>query len=53
HDAPRLHPPFNEAARRRAGFSDDELAMLSAPPSCVPPGQAPRHPPAPCKPASA
>lgn len=29
HDAPRLHPPFNEAARRRAGFSDDELAMLA------------------------
>ncbi len=28
HDAPRLHPPFNEAARKRAGFSDDELALL-------------------------
>ncbi len=28
--APRLYPPFNEAARRRAGFSDDELAYLMA-----------------------
>ncbi len=28
HDAPRLHPPFNEPARRRAGFSDDEIAWL-------------------------
>ncbi|MGH8822255.1 MAG: ferritin-like domain-containing protein, partial [Rhodoferax sp.] len=26
--APRLHPPFNDAARRRAGFSDEELAEL-------------------------
>ncbi len=26
--APRLHPPFNDAARRRAGFSDAELAWL-------------------------
>ncbi len=26
--APRLHPPFNEAARRRAGFSEEELAWL-------------------------
>jgi len=26
--APRLHPPFNEDARRRAGFSDEELAWL-------------------------
>jgi len=26
--APRLHPPFNEAARRMAGFSDEELAWL-------------------------
>ena len=26
--APRLHPPFNEEARRRAGFSDEELAWL-------------------------
>ena len=34
HDAPRLHPPFNEAARRRAGFSDAEIAlMLAAPPT--------------------
>ncbi len=32
HDAPRLHPPFNEGARRRAGFSDDELAVLLAQP---------------------
>ncbi|TFY97145.1 ferritin-like domain-containing protein [Ramlibacter humi] len=28
HAAPRLHPPFNEAARRRAGFSDEEIAIL-------------------------
>ncbi len=28
HSAPRLQPPFNEEARRRAGFSDDELAWL-------------------------
>ena len=26
--APRLHPPFNDAARRRAGFTDEELAAL-------------------------
>lgn len=26
--APRLRPPFNEAARRLAGFSDAELALL-------------------------
>ena len=26
--APKLHPPFNESARRRAGFSDAELAWL-------------------------
>jgi uncharacterized ferritin-like protein (DUF455 family) len=26
--APRLHPPFNEEARRRAGFSEAELAWL-------------------------
>ncbi|NBS46421.1 MAG: DUF455 family protein [Betaproteobacteria bacterium] len=30
YQAPRLHPPFNEAARKRAGFSDAELAWLSA-----------------------
>jgi uncharacterized ferritin-like protein (DUF455 family) len=28
--APRLHPPFNEDARRRAGFSPEELAWLAA-----------------------
>ncbi|TFY98743.1 ferritin-like domain-containing protein [Ramlibacter rhizophilus] len=28
HAAPRLHPPFNEAARARAGFSAEELAQL-------------------------
>lgn len=28
HDAPRLYPPFNEEARKRAGFSDEELALL-------------------------
>jgi uncharacterized ferritin-like protein (DUF455 family) len=26
--APRLHPPFNDAARRLAGFTDEELAAL-------------------------
>ncbi|MDP3132577.1 MAG: DUF455 family protein, partial [Burkholderiaceae bacterium] len=26
--APRLRPPFNTEARKRAGFSDDELAYL-------------------------
>ncbi|WP_298925009.1 ferritin-like domain-containing protein [uncultured Ramlibacter sp.] len=29
HDAPKLHPPFNEAARKQAGFTDAELAMLT------------------------
>ena len=28
YQAPRLHPPFNEQARKRAGFSDEELAFL-------------------------
>jgi uncharacterized ferritin-like protein (DUF455 family) len=28
YDAPRLYPPFNTEARRRAGFSDEELAWL-------------------------
>ena len=28
HAAPRLRPPFNDAARRAAGFSDAELAQL-------------------------
>jgi len=32
YDAPRLHPPFNEAARKRAGFHDEELALLMAQP---------------------
>jgi uncharacterized ferritin-like protein (DUF455 family) len=27
--APRLHPPFNLEARRRAGFSEAELAWLA------------------------
>jgi uncharacterized ferritin-like protein (DUF455 family) len=27
--APKLYPPFNEAARRLAGFSDDEIALLA------------------------
>lgn len=26
--APRLHPPFNEEARRRAGFTPEEMAWL-------------------------
>ncbi len=29
HQAPRLRPPFNLAARRAAGFDDDELAWLT------------------------
>ena len=29
HAAPRLYPPFNEEARRRAGFTDEEMAALS------------------------
>jgi uncharacterized ferritin-like protein (DUF455 family) len=37
HDAPRLHPPFNRAARERAGFSDDELALLLSPAPQIPP----------------
>lgn len=28
YEAPRLRPPFNEAARRAAGFTDDEIAFL-------------------------
>ncbi|MDP3619675.1 MAG: ferritin-like domain-containing protein [Ramlibacter sp.] len=28
--APALHPPFNLEARRRAGFTDEELAFLGA-----------------------
>ncbi|MEJ6762522.1 MAG: ferritin-like domain-containing protein [Comamonadaceae bacterium] len=28
HDAPQLKPPFNEAARKKAGFTDAELAYL-------------------------
>lgn len=28
HDAPRLKAPFNEAARKKAGFSDVELSFL-------------------------
>ena len=35
HGAPRLKPPFNLAARRAAGFDDDELAALSQLPSPV------------------
>ena len=29
YEAPRLRPPFNEAARRAAGFTDEELAFLA------------------------
>jgi uncharacterized ferritin-like protein (DUF455 family) len=29
HAAPRLRPPFNDAARRAAGFSDTEIAYLT------------------------
>lgn len=28
HEAPRLKPPFNEAARKAAGFTDAEMAFL-------------------------
>ena len=28
YDAPKLKPPFNEAARRKAGFSDVEIGYL-------------------------
>jgi uncharacterized ferritin-like protein (DUF455 family) len=28
HAAPRLKPPFNDEARRQAGFSEVELAYL-------------------------
>lgn len=28
YDAPRLYPPFNEVARRLAGFTDEELGQL-------------------------
>ena len=28
YDAPRLYPPFNEPARRSAGFDDDEIRAL-------------------------
>ncbi len=31
YDAPRLYPPFNETARRRAGFTEAELAWLLGP----------------------
>ncbi len=30
HDAPRLRPPFNDAARRAAGFTGPEIAALGA-----------------------
>ncbi|MBT9511452.1 MAG: DUF455 family protein, partial [Acidovorax sp.] len=28
YEAPRLKPPFNETARRKAGFTDNELRWL-------------------------
>jgi uncharacterized ferritin-like protein (DUF455 family) len=28
YQAPRLRPPFNTAARRAAGFTEEELAAL-------------------------
>jgi uncharacterized ferritin-like protein (DUF455 family) len=31
HDAPRLKPPFNEAARLAAGFTAEEMAQLGRP----------------------
>ena len=33
HDAPRLYPPFNDAARRQAGFSDEELRLMLVSPA--------------------
>ena len=33
YDAPRLHPPFNDLARRDAGFTEDELVRLNATPT--------------------
>ncbi|HSV48239.1 MAG TPA: ferritin-like domain-containing protein [Ramlibacter sp.] len=30
YQASKLYPPFNEAARRQAGFSDEELAQLAS-----------------------
>lgn len=33
HEAPRLKPPYNEAARREAGFTETELQWLLALPS--------------------
>ena len=30
HHAPKLHPPFNEAARRSAGFTEAEITQLGA-----------------------
>jgi uncharacterized ferritin-like protein (DUF455 family) len=30
YDAPKLYPPFNDAARKRAGFSDEEINWLSS-----------------------
>ena len=38
YEAPRLRPPFNRAARLAAGFSDEELAFLEAPPAVPPSG---------------
>ncbi len=35
HEAPRPRPPFNTEARRRAGFSTEELAELSGEPSAA------------------
>ena len=29
YEAPRLHPPYNEEARRRAGFDEEELTELA------------------------
>jgi uncharacterized ferritin-like protein (DUF455 family) len=28
YEAPKLRPPFNEEARKRAGFTDTELSYL-------------------------
>ncbi|MBG9387587.1 ferritin-like domain-containing protein [Caenimonas aquaedulcis] len=38
YDAPKLYPPFNEAARKQAGFSEEELRALSSSPGAGAPG---------------
>ncbi|MES2978146.1 MAG: ferritin-like domain-containing protein [Pseudomonadota bacterium] len=44
HGAPRLRPPFNESARRGAGFTEAEIADLLQASPAQPPATAPRQP---------